>query len=109
MPVQRPRESAQSTHAFLTSSGAALGLGARFGRAPVGSARGSGYLGRQEGKGLEADANGQGRPEEDANGQGRPEEAVRFDGEGFPCGRFVGLVGEQVRTDQIGARRVGSS
>lgn len=99
MPVQRPRESAQSTHAFLTSSGATLGLGARFGRAPVGSACGSGYLGREEGKGLEADA----------DGQGRPEEAVRFDGEGFPRGRFVGLVGEQVRTDRIGARRVGRS
>jgi hypothetical protein len=104
MPVQRPRESAQSTHAFLTSSGAALGLGPRFERAPVvDPACGSGYLGREEGKGLEADANGQGRPEED----------VRFDGQGFVRRRFgrlvAGFVGEQGHTDQVGVRRVGRS
>lgn len=97
MPVQRARESAQSTHAFLTSSGATLGLGPRFGRAPVAdSACGGGYIGRKEGKGLEADADGQGRSEEDADGQGRPEEAVRHDG-------------ERCHRTRLGARRVGRS
>jgi hypothetical protein len=103
MPVQRPRESAQSTHAFLTSSGAALGLGPRFRRAPfVDPACGSGCIGREEGSGREVGANGQGRPQE---------EAVRVDGEGFRRGRFGGLVagfvGEQGRADQVGARRIG--
>jgi hypothetical protein len=85
MPVQRARESAQSTHAFLTSSGATLGLGPRFGRAPVADpACGSGCIGREEGKGLEADR------------QGRPEEAVRSDG-------------ERRHRERLGARRVGCS
>jgi hypothetical protein len=104
MAVQRARESAQSTHAFLTSSGAALGLGARFGRAPVVDfACGSGRIGRQEGKGREAGA----------NGQGPREEAVRSDGEGLVRGRFgrlvAGFVREQGHADQVGARRVSRS
>jgi hypothetical protein len=112
MPIQRTGESAQSTHAFLTSSGAALGLGPWFRRAPfVDPACGSECIGREEGSGREAGADGQGAG---ADGQGRPqEEAVRFDGEGFRRGRFGGLVagfvGEQGHTDQVGVRRVGCS
>jgi hypothetical protein len=69
MPVQRPGESAQSTHAFLTSSGAALGFGAGHGCAPVvDPALGFGRRRREEGQGRCAGRQGQGCAEEAERG-----------------------------------------
>jgi hypothetical protein len=87
MPVQRPGESAQSTHAFLTAPGATLGFGARLGCAPVvDPARrfGCGFLGRREGRqGDDAEAPGQGRAEEAVSVDGEGHDGEGHDGEGF--------------------------
>jgi hypothetical protein len=83
MPLQRPGESAQSTHAFLTAPGATLGFGARLGCAlVVDPARrfGCGFLGCAGCQGDDAEA----------PGQGRAEEAVSVEGEGFDGKGFGG-------------------